>query len=386
MTTPSTGSSTNNPSLGSPKDRPLLNRGWSQQIETTATALQIKLQRARDRNPPNGLSRDERDVICAGVGSLIDGARWAARGQLPRHRWWISWWRGTSVEAAFRKSHQAEVELARLYTDAEIDAEVATAVARTDVALSRDDPVRADARRLLSPRRLDADPDARRLLLSRTVQAGYDAVDGAHTRLRNLRNVLWSTTACIALLVSIFVGFVATHPSAVPLCFEPQPADNLVACPTGESLNQQPQSLDVVVVGLLGLLGGALAAAISIRNLRGTSTPYDLPIALAGLKVPVGALTAIGALIAVRGEFVPGLSALDSQEQILAYALVFGYAQQLLTGLIDRKARDVMSLVPGKDVQQNRPECFTAPGSSSPQQPGDKQSGDKQAADKQSGE
>jgi len=60
--------------------------------------------------------------------------------------------------------------------------------------------------------------------------------------------------------------------------------------------------------------------------------------------------------------------------------------QQLLTGLIDRKARDVMSLVPGKDVQQNRPECFTAPGSSSPQQPGDKQSGDKQAADKQSGE
>jgi hypothetical protein len=39
-----------------------------------------------------------------------------------------------------------------------------------------------------------------------------------------------------------------------------------------------------------------------------------------------GALTALGALIPIRREFIPGLSALDSQEQILAYALVFGYA------------------------------------------------------------
>ena len=374
MATPSAVPSTNNPTLGSPKDQPRLSRGWSQQIETAATSLQIKLQRARDRPPPDDLSDADREAICAGVGLLIDGARWAARGQLPRHRWGISWWRGTNVEAAFRKSHQAEAELAKLYTDAEVEAEVAAAVARTDVALNRDDPVRADARRLVNPlpdgTHRAAPAAARRLLLSRTVQAGYDAVNGAHTRLRNLRNVLWSTTACIAVLVSIFVAFVATHPSSVPLCFEAQPPDNMVACPTAENLGQTPQSLDVIVVALLGLLGGALAAAISIRNLRGTSTPYDSPIALAWLKVPVGALTAIGALIAIRGEFVPGLSALDSQEQILAYALVFGYAQQLLTGLIDRKALDVMSLVPSKDRQQNRPESFAAPESPSGQQPG----------------
>jgi hypothetical protein len=48
--------------------------------------------------------------------------------------------------------------------------------------------------------------------------------------------------------------------------------------------------------------------------------------------VPAGALTALGALIAIRREFIHGLSALDAQEQILAYALVFGYAYQLFDG------------------------------------------------------
>jgi hypothetical protein len=33
----------------------------------------------------------------------------------------------------------------------------------------------------------------------------------------------------------------------------------------------------------------------------------------------------------MRREFIHGLSALDAKEQILAYALVFGYAYQLLT-------------------------------------------------------
>ena len=89
----------------------------------------------------------------------------------------------------------------------------------------------------------------------------------------------------------------------------------------------------------MGLLGGSLAAAISIRKARGTSTPYDIPVVLATLKVPTGALTAVVGLIAIRGNFVPGLSALDSQEQILAYALVLGYAQQLATGFLDRKAQ-----------------------------------------------
>jgi hypothetical protein len=39
---------------------------------------------------------------------------------------------------------------------------------------------------------------------------------------------------------------------------------------------------------------------------------------------------------------VPGPSALDTSGQILAWAVIFGAAQQLVTGLVDTKARTVL--------------------------------------------
>jgi hypothetical protein len=44
---------------------------------------------------------------------------------------------------------------------------------------------------------------------------------------------------------------------------------------------------------------------------------------------------------------VPGLSALDTSAQILAWALVFGYAQQLFTRLVDQQAHTVLQTVRG---------------------------------------
>jgi hypothetical protein len=324
-------------------------RSWSQEIETTTAALRMRLEMIRSRRPPAGASEAERTAICSGVEILLSSAERAARGEEPQYGLLRSWWRGTSIEAAFRKSHQAEAELAKMYADAEVEAEVPAAVARTQLALNRDDPMREAACHLIH---MPPGP-GRRLLLAKVIQVGHEAADGAHTRIRNFRNILLSTTGCIAVLVLAFSLVVAAEPTSVPLCFQPQDSD--VACPTGDGPDQEPGALDVVVVAMLGLLGGSLAGAVSIRNLRGTSTPYDIPIALALLKVPAGALTAIGALIAIRGEFVPGLSALDSQEQILAYALIFGYAQQLLTGLIDRQALGLLDSVPSKDVEQSRP-------------------------------
>jgi hypothetical protein len=105
----------------------------------------------------------------------------------------------------------------------------------------------------------------------------------------------------------------------------------------------------------LGLLGGAIAAAFAIRNLRGTTIPYDVPLALAFLKVPIGALTAVAGILLLGGGFVPGLSGLDSQRQILAYALLLGYAQQVATKLIDRQAQTLMDAVPSKDPDGRQP-------------------------------
>jgi hypothetical protein len=67
------------------------------------------------------------------------------------------------------------------------------------------------------------------------------------------------------------------------------------------------------------------------------------------MKLPAGALTAIVGLILIHGEFVPGLSELDSQGQILAYAVLLGVAQHLFTRFVDRRAETVLNSLPSKD-------------------------------------
>jgi hypothetical protein len=92
----------------------------------------------------------------------------------------------------------------------------------------------------------------------------------------------------------------------------------------------------------VGLVAAAVASAATLRQLRGTSVPYSIPLALALLKLPTGALTAVLGLLLMRGEFIPGLSALDTSAQIIAWAVVFGYAQQVFTRFVDDKARGVL--------------------------------------------
>ena len=99
----------------------------------------------------------------------------------------------------------------------------------------------------------------------------------------------------------------------------------------------------------MGLLGGALSATFGIQKLRGTSTLYAIPVALSSTEPPARALTAIVGLVLVHGEFVPGLSELDSQGQILAYAVVLGVAQHLFTRFVDRRAETVLNSLPSKD-------------------------------------
>ena len=181
-------------------------------------------------------------------------------------------------------------------------------------------------------------------------------------RLHSFRNVVVATTALLAILVVGFalIGFLS--PRLIPLCFQPEAgAEILVVCPTSQSIvgpvspgsgpsvvdiddvvDKTATPLDLLAVEAVGLAAAAIAAATAIRRIRGSSERYDLPVALALLKLPTGAMTAVLGLLLMRGQFIPGLSALDSSAQILAWALVFGYAQQLFTRRIDQQAHSVL--------------------------------------------
>jgi hypothetical protein len=183
-----------------------------------------------------------------------------------------------------------------------------------------------------------------------------------HARLRSFRTAVALTASALFLLAVSIAVVSALQPAWMPLCFAPQGA-GAVVCPTStasaagsaadpasvtavtRTIGETARSADAAVVMLLGLVGAAVTGAAALRQLRGTSTPFAVPMTLLLLKLPTGALTAFLGLILLHGEFVPGLSALDTSGQILAWALLFGAAQQLVTGLVDKKAQSVLDSV-----------------------------------------
>jgi hypothetical protein len=321
-------------------------------------------------------------------------------------------WTGASVEGAFVNLHAAEVVLVNLYNLQDIDSRAPDVLARMKTCMATDDQRRIDAEKLFGEqangaasasgatarqRRRNGHGNGHHLPLGRFAHRGgngdgsdalarrraglrdamrvsYDAADELHTRVRSFRNVLIVSAVVLSVLVLAVCAVGILWPRAIPLCFQPSftasgaPAQPVTveqiqsfACPssTGRSV---PRSGDVPIVALMGLLGGALSATFGIQKLRGTSTPYAIPVALSSMKLPAGALTAIVGLILIHGEFVPGLSELDSQGQILAYAVLLGVAQHLFTRFVDRKAETVLNSLPSKDASSPTRERQAAEG------------------------
>jgi hypothetical protein len=341
---------------------------WAIQASVEADAIEHRMRVALAAGPLDENRRATAEAIAELVASAREATQRRRRRRFSRRfRGPFDRWRGTSVERAYQSLHAARVFLVELLPAEDVNALAPSVVARAATILSRDDPRRLEIDRLLH---MPPGP-AKRAALRQAMEITYDASDQLHVRVRGFRNILISSAALIALLMIALVLIVRAHPAAMPLCFTPavtagaaqpgaataggaQPVNSTTVCPSGD--RQAPSGGDVLIVSGLGLLGGALAGAFAIRNIRGSSTPYDIPIALAFLKVPSGSLTAVAGILLLGGGFVPGLSELDSQRQILAYALVFGYAQQLGTRFIDDRAQTILNSLPSKDPEAKQPE------------------------------
>jgi hypothetical protein len=186
-------------------------------------------------------------------------------------------------------------------------------------------------------------------------------------RLRSFRNILSATIVGLTILAISMAIFGWFFPMRVPLCFQPslESGETVIVCPTAFSNRIPPEAQpgpvliyriseavrpwDHLTVEVVGLTAAAVVAVIRIRSIRGSSEAPDLPVLLALLKLPMGAITAVLGLLLVRGQFIPGLSALDSPAQILSWALVFGFAQHLFTRLVDQQGQSVLNSVRATD-------------------------------------
>lgn len=297
------------------------------------------------------ISHEEVAATCRAVETLLHKAEDAALGNSPRFYWFVSWWSGTGVEAAYKNLHYAEALIARLYNCEEVRCAVPDALRRAIAALDYSHPTRAIAISMLHSTE-DSQNFCSTHQLSEIIAVGHETADRSRARLHSFRNILLIGTVINVLLMIAFILVVAKNPNLVPLCFHPSGKQNPVICPTRIGA---ASGGDLFIVAVLGLLGGALSATVFVRGLYTNSTPYNVAIPLALLKLPAGAAVAILGMILLAGNFVPNFSTVDEPIKILAYAVLLGFSQQLFTQMVDHRAARLIANVPSKAREEHRP-------------------------------
>ncbi len=355
--TPGTARSRHAPRFSSPE---LTTAAWREEALARATEMETlsnwidKLPAARRGEPEPGADEHLADAIR----SHIAAVRTAARAEGPRMR------TGARLGRVASNLHAAEADLLRRAPLDYLCGELPSLEAHVRRHLPADDPrrIRVDdlARRVRDEPGGLAGRDRESLIAA--ARAASSAAEREQQRIRNFRTVLAAATVLLFVIASLVGLLGALRPAMVALCFQPQ-MERVIVCPTGQSTLPDPNdperdvddavrgtvtAWDVPLIEIVGLVAAGVTGAAALRHLRGSSTPFGVPVALIVLKLPTGALTAVLGLMLMRGGFVPGLTALDTTPQILAWAVVFGASQQLFTGLVDRQAQHVFDSVGGK--------------------------------------
>lgn len=321
---------------------------WQHVIMTRAALARDDLNAARGRGQ---IDEEAAERIEARLRTAEDAAA--------PHGWRLrSWLTGSAVNRAFTNLHAGQVLLARYAHDDALDVRLLSAMTRLRATM----PPTAMRRQALEEqygRAMAADAAqehgrVRRWILEKAMEWSFAATDAQYARLRNFRNTLVAVSVAVLVIVAGLVVMGFGWPESMKLCFAGAQGQ---VCPTGATATGR----DASIIAVLGATGGAMAAVIAVRRIQGTSTPYGVPLALAMLKLPFGALSALVGLILIHGQFVPGLTDLDTSGQILAYAVILGVAQHALTAMIDRRGQELLNRIPSKrgqelsDAQQEPP-------------------------------
>lgn len=351
------------------------------EIESLGEWLKVASQQPGSADPFG----PDRQLLLGSVHAHLAAARDAAtQAPLDPPRWW-AWPRtGGQIERARGNLDAAEALLLNVAPTWYVLGAIPSVLGHAQRHLVATDPRRQEMERIaralgITSAKVTVTAEEKQTIVRQergTIAAVMRAASSAAlremVRLRSFRNVVVVSTALMAaLVVAVAVaGFV--RPEMIPICFAPQDGGQaMVVCPTAQSdpfpatplgspaaASSIVQNIDdatiatvrgwdLLLILLIGLIAASVAAAAAIRGIRGSSERFGVPVALAVFKLPTGALTAFLGLLLMRGQFVPGLSALDTSAQILAWALVFGYAQQLFTRLVDQQGQTVLNSVRG---------------------------------------
>jgi hypothetical protein len=258
---------------------------------------------------------------------------------------------GADIQRSMYNLQSAEVSLYRLAPISFLAENMSDIVGSTAEVLSSDDPRLTELIKLgkaVSEKQGMQERDRGTVVAA--ISAAKKATLQAQARVRGFRNVLLLAMLLATLMVGALAMVGILAPTAVPLC--QVGTDLVVVCPASSA---RIGPADTLIVLFAGAMGATVAAVFSLRKARGTADPYSIPIAAAFLKLPVGALTAVLGLLLIRGGFAPGFTGVSSAAQIVGWAIIFGYSQELFTHLVDRQARAVLAASPQDgELKQDR--------------------------------
>ena len=257
-----------------------------------------------------------------------------------------NWYSGAAVESAWTSLHRASEALLMIQSPLSLPSEFADIEAAFETNVNPGDPRREslakalkEARKILvegeAPEQI---PQALRAKLRAARRAANVASDTAHASVRRWRNVL--------LLAALALGSLAVAVAVVHIW-----APAFVSLkPSGVS-GRAPEPWEVE---LIGALGGALAAVLALNGFSGFTDPSGLPTTQAWARIPTAMVTSLFGVILMQTKALDILTP-QTGTTVLAYAFVFGYAQEPLLRMIDRQAGKVLDPARGKDEPVNRP-------------------------------
>ncbi|MEU3611197.1 hypothetical protein ABZ725_02615 [Streptomyces sp. NPDC006872] len=320
------------------------NSSWAQRTTAHVADLQGQLNRLK-RHAAAGDGLDTWYVKKA------EAHLRAAREALVRRRFWHRF-SGRATDRALANIHEAEVVIVRLVPEAALSGRLLPVLVQARLHLDPKDVRLQRLEQLYSRPRDTQVAETERELLAQTLHGAYQAEERDRAKVRSFIAIMSAATVVMALIAVGFALWALTdsHDVGQRFCF-PMNADNPNAEPTVCPLGDGPSWQGVWFIEFCGMLGAAVAGAISLREVRGTAGPYRVATGLLLLRLPVGALSAVIGIILLSGRFFPGLTALDTSTQIVAWSIAFGILQEPVTRAVDRQGQSLLEDVraPGRE-------------------------------------
>jgi hypothetical protein len=240
------------------------------------------------------------------------------------------WWTGTKVTAAWESVHSAEAELIAIGSDADVSSALPGLWSWMQQAMT-------EAERASYKDKMEGMLSGKEALDRNLIHQAYEDVIRAnndmHTGMRSFRNTLFIVSFGLTALLVLAGIWHAVNPHVLSFCTG---TGTSAKCPGGGIASAAGIAFEIELVGALG---GLLAAAFLVGEFKTAPSRYNLLSGQLMLKIAAGAAAAVLAILFLQsGLIVQPSKDVTAIEVVLGYAALFGFSQQLLTRLVDKRA------------------------------------------------